>query len=422
MPCSRRPRRWRIGLGGSVRVQSKYLCKGEARCQAHRSAAGGLQHPGMALVVSLPGSTARCRHTCQLQCRPTSTSVRMQLTPRGACRRTWVTHETQEAPLAVKFAAPHACRRAVGRRVNRAWVMSAQAPVANERRKQAVVVGAGPSGSLTAALLAARGWLVVVVEKRPSTEDEEMGGVDVSTTSIVTTRSRNSRSYNIVLNDRGLNALEAAGVDLPEERIVRSACLPLVSHGFHLRRRKLLNEIQRKADRRPDAVVPGWKATYGTRLRQPRCQAASRQGNPPTTRHGTVSISRVALAEQIFLHNQREHAETVRYLFSYELKSVDFDRKVAMYAFTPPPRLFTKLSLFGTRTCPCRRFSLADTPSSSLELSYDLLVGSDGVGSKTRSLLLENEPTFQVQQNTDHMEFRTLLLPQGSVLGLDGRA
>ena len=54
-----------------------------------------------------------------------------------------------------------------------------------------------------------------------------------------------------------------------------------------------------------------------------------------------------------------------------------------------------------------------DEPTTALELSYDLLVGCDGVWSRTRALLDEDEPSFTVQQKTDEMEFRTVLLPKG---------
>lgn len=73
-----------------------------------------------------------------------------------------------------------------------------------EESRTAVVVGGGPTGSLIALYLAQMGWQVSVHERR----------------SAETKVSSNRRSFNIVLNNRGLKALETIGVQLPLEKQV----------------------------------------------------------------------------------------------------------------------------------------------------------------------------------------------------------
>jgi hypothetical protein len=72
--------------------------------------------------------------------------------------------------------------------------------------KAAIVVGAGPAGALTAAHLAALGWSVDVYERRGASN--KVG--------------QSARTYNVVLNSRGLDALKYGGVKLDDELIRRS--------------------------------------------------------------------------------------------------------------------------------------------------------------------------------------------------------
>ncbi len=75
---------------------------------------------------------------------------------------------------------------------------------ASNQERRVVVVGGGPTGTLMALYLAKMDWQVSVYERRRA-EPESSGS---------------RRSYNIVLNDRGLRALEQAGVELPSEKRV----------------------------------------------------------------------------------------------------------------------------------------------------------------------------------------------------------
>jgi 2-polyprenyl-6-methoxyphenol hydroxylase-like FAD-dependent oxidoreductase len=71
--------------------------------------------------------------------------------------------------------------------------------------KKAVVVGAGPAGSLAALYLANLGWHVKVYERR--TEAGSDGIRDKGKAA-----PRPDISYNVVLSPRGMNALYGAGV------------------------------------------------------------------------------------------------------------------------------------------------------------------------------------------------------------------
>ena len=74
-------------------------------------------------------------------------------------------------------------------------------------RGNAIVVGAGPAGALTAMSLARAGFQVDVFERRgPSSRLPSQG--------LVNTGVASSRTYNIVLNQRGVAALRTHGVDV----------------------------------------------------------------------------------------------------------------------------------------------------------------------------------------------------------------
>ncbi len=76
--------------------------------------------------------------------------------------------------------------------------------MAKSNGKSAIVVGAGPAGALTAAHLAALGWSVDVYERR--CESNKVG--------------QSARTYNVVLNSRGLDALAYGGVKLDDGLVV----------------------------------------------------------------------------------------------------------------------------------------------------------------------------------------------------------
>jgi len=73
----------------------------------------------------------------------------------------------------------------------------------SNQKKRVVVVGGGPTGTLIALYLAQMDWQVSVYERRRAEPEPS-----------------SRRSYNIVLNERGLKALQQAGVELPSAKQV----------------------------------------------------------------------------------------------------------------------------------------------------------------------------------------------------------
>ena len=137
-------------------------------------------------------------------------------------------------------------------------------PHSDERN--AVVVGGGPTGTLVALYLAQMGWHVSVYERREFDP----------------TSSGSRRSYNIVLNDRGLKALSQAGVELPPEK-----------HTI------LKGNVRHTAK--------GPKLTQGFA--------------------NSVSIDRYDLTQCLIHEGQRRFPQTIRYHFQYQLQRIDFARK-----------------------------------------------------------------------------------------------
>jgi hypothetical protein len=104
---------------------------------------------------------------------------------------------------------PTAAATAAGRDADTAAAASSEAPAAAPAAgagKRAVVVGAGAAGALTAMLLAKQGFKVDVFERLAP--QRGAGGALQSTSAI------GPRSYNILLTERAVLALEAAGADL----------------------------------------------------------------------------------------------------------------------------------------------------------------------------------------------------------------
>ena len=150
--------------------------------------------------------------------------------------------------------------------------------------KKAVVVGAGPAGSLSALYLANLGWHVKVYERRAASGDAR--GADAGA-------GRPDISYNVVLSPRGMNALAGAGVTLPEERVVR-----MVGNVRHL---------------------PG------------AAPAVSRQFK------GTVAVNRDALSDAIASTAATRHPERIEFTRGYGVRDVDFARRVAVFAPSDAP-------------------------------------------------------------------------------------
>ncbi|KAK9819578.1 hypothetical protein WJX81_004976 [Elliptochloris bilobata] len=80
------------------------------------------------------------------------------------------------------------------------WHTSNSASTVSNLRQHAIVVGAGPAGATAAIYLARRGFSVDVYERRPEPVRDQID---------------KRRSYIIALTERGMHAIEAAGVRVP---------------------------------------------------------------------------------------------------------------------------------------------------------------------------------------------------------------
>ena len=146
--------------------------------------------------------------------------------------------------------------------------------------KKAVVVGAGPAGSLAALYLANLGWHVKVYERRT-----EAGSDGIRDKGKATTRP--DISYNVVLSPRGMNALDGAGVVLPEERIVR-----LMGNVRHL---------------------PGAAPSMSRQFR------------------GTVAVNRDVLADAIVRTATDKHPGRIEFTRGVGVTDVDFASRIAVF-------------------------------------------------------------------------------------------
>ena len=240
------------------------------------------------------------------------------------------------------------------------------------------MVGAGPAGALAAVYLANLGWRVRVFERRPpgpnaptgtetgtgtgtktETKTETGTGTSSGTSSgtlvpvpvpeLVPERPPD-RSYNVVLTPRGLGALDAAGVVLPESRVVR-----LAGNVRHL-------------------------AGATTRTSQFR---------------GAVAVNRGALADAIVDAAARAGESaggSVEFHHRMEVRTVDFAARRA--EFSPVDGAESNVSASAVP----------------ISASYDLLVAADGVNSAVRRML-RDDGSVAVEQNADEMEFKTVRLP-----------
>ena len=218
------------------------------------------------------------------------------------------THGGEGSSVVARFDLRRNCikRRSEGARAMVPTLSSRQAPLVPSRRvgtrwrhrgsravilasssadaKKAVVVGAGPAGTLSALYLANLGWHVKVYERRAASGDAR--GADAGA-------GRPDISYNVVLSPRGMNALAGAGVTLPEERVVR-----MVGNVRHL---------------------PG------------AAPAVSRQFR------GTVAVNRDALSDAIASTAATMHPKRIEFTRGYGVRDVDFARRVAVFAPSDAP-------------------------------------------------------------------------------------
>ena len=203
----------------------------------------------------------------------------------------------------------------------------------------AVVVGAGPAGTLTALYLVRLGWRVMVFDEKPAAIEIE-------------------RSANVLLSRRGLGVLRDARVVLD-----------------------------------PDCAITLEGAVQHSVTPSQGRQVESSQENGHTvsmtsTRYkGSVVIEKTNLVQAIKKSIAGEKNGTVSFAYDSSLAEIDFEGKTAVFRGTAGSR-----SGDGT----------ADKPVTThpQKVPYDLLVGADGANSATRRLMRLGK-FLRVEQNAD---------------------
>ncbi|MDZ7960560.1 MAG: NAD(P)/FAD-dependent oxidoreductase [Aulosira sp. DedQUE10] len=145
------------------------------------------------------------------------------------------------------------------------------------QQRRAVIVGAGPAGTLMALYLAQMHWQVSVYERRDSYEQWVSNGGGVN---------QSGRSYNIVLTERALFAFKQAGVDLPpEQSVLLQGNVRHINKGIQFHRQ----------------------------LGQ------------------SISINRNVLAMHLTQEGNKRFPDKIAYKFGYTLSRVLFDQKIAFF-------------------------------------------------------------------------------------------
>ena len=240
-----------------------------------------------------------------------------------------------------------------------------------------MVVGAGPAGALAALSLANVGWRVRVFDKEaPAERTEDPGGSRPGGISAGGKRGGRpgdgDRSYNIVLSPRGIGALDAAGVVLPEEQVVR-----LEGNVRHL-----------------EGV-----------------------GKLSSQFKGTVAVNRGVLADAIVAAAVARHGAgrasggSVEFARGCALRRVDFESRVAHFASSRAD---------ADEDADAKGDAVSSALETMTEASYDLLVAADGVNSAVRGQLVD-DGSLTFEQNVDDMLFKTVRLPVQTPSAEEGR-
>ncbi|CAM9205152.1 unnamed protein product [Choristocarpus tenellus] len=270
------------------------------------------------------------------------------------------------------------------------------------------IVGGGPAGALAALYLAhpSRGFHVDVFE---TMTEEELA-------------RRTSRSYNVVIFRRGLEALQLAGVDLQDQVIASNA-------------------VRLSGNVRHSTVDDTVKINKGF------AQAISME-------RGDLAYTILTKASQL---------PNVRFFYGHQLQSVDLPSRCVHYQDPPPSdkdcyhrpllvRWFRRsYDLSALSTCrgvhicfgyyivhviiallhlvqsmPSLTLFSCDHSSATFEVlggeekkfEYDMILGADGVNSRVRQALVDGSLDFVVRKRQDFMEFKTFTV--GRIMDLPG--
>lgn len=232
-------------------------------------------------------------------------------------------------------------------------------------KKRAVVVGAGPAGALTALYLAQQGFRVSVYEKRIPEDSRapklrlQAEGASSGATSGLGSKlgvgaTIGNRSYQLVVSERGLQALEGAGVAMHEQE------------------------------------APHYYATIIHKAKGGPRDARVR----PTQGRGVI-INRGSLASLVVRACQDRYPDSIQFHFGYRISSLDATAGSA--GFIPVNK--------------------NDSLAGAIQEQFDMLVAADGANSATRGLLQEQDTTLKVEQTTNCTEYKAFSLgPAASLM------
>lgn len=214
-------------------------------------------------------------------------------------------------------------------------------------RRKITIVGAGLTGSLLGVLLGQRGYAVELFERRPpQTQGDDDSG----------------RSINLALSQRGIAALELAG--LMDE--VRPLLIPMEGRMLHL------NDGRREF------------SSYGQR---------------PT--EVIYSVSRRDLNQ--LLVDSAVGASEVNVVFNHKCQEIDFDRQLIM---------FDRVDANHGRTEATRRPTDISDANNAIEHRFEMLIGCDGAGSQVRRHLIGHVGGHSTSDFLDH-DYKELEIPAG---------
>ncbi|MEW5299490.1 MAG: hypothetical protein WDW36_002504 [Sanguina aurantia] len=241
-------------------------------------------------------------------------------------------------------------------------------------KQKAVVIGAGPAGTLAAMYLAKRGYQVDVFERRsgsaPSTAASPSGCVP----------SKVQHTYPMSISMRGVIGLREVGADkLP---MLRTEMKGVAFNG----------KVMGMGAPAPAATATPTAPGVGTRTEAPSVEVGKFVAAAPPSGAGVSTdpgpsyiVDRIALGQQMVEAARSLYAGNIAFHFDQQLTSVDFDGRSAVFG-TPPKKPSLTTEQQGE----------SQTPAAGA-VEYDLLVGADGANSRTQALLKAQDPSLTVE-------------------------
>jgi kynurenine 3-monooxygenase len=257
--------------------------------------------------------------------------------------------------------------------------------------KKAIVIGAGPAGALSALALARAGFSVDCFERRGPSSRLASGGHNQLTQIRNLQGVGNTRQYNVVLNGRGIAALEMYGV-----KVSANDCVKLAGSVRH----------EQKGFKRPlRNPFFFWNVSKRTKIGE----VTSRSTNAFS---GSISIDRGVLAAEIQRAASEQFPEQITFHFNKQCMDVQTGTSIDLQSKKVVIERFE-----GELTCPF----LSEDEECNQTYKYDLLVGCDGVNSEVRKAMeIFDSGSFTVKKHIDGMQYKSVSLPVvGGLIGAD---